>query len=74
MAGMAISCSESVPKPRGYFRIELPEKEYATYEQDNFPCRFEYAKNVSVVGVKGIEKDARLILNEKVSGYRDFGL
>ena len=58
MAGMAISCSESVPKPRGYFRIELPEKEYATYEQDNFPCRFEYAKNVSVVGVKGIEKDS----------------
>lgn len=52
-----LSCGESVPKPRGYFRIELPEKEYVSYDQE-FPCRFDYPNNVALVGVKGVEKDS----------------
>lgn len=37
-----ISCGEDVytPKPTGYFRIELPEKNYLTY-QDSCPFIFE---------------------------------
>ena len=36
------SCSETqAPKPRGYFRIDLPEKEYTTFDT-TFPYSFEY--------------------------------
>lgn len=36
-----ISCTEetSIPRPRGYFRIDLPEKEYKTYSGD---CPFSF--------------------------------
>lgn len=30
------------PKPRGYFHIELPEKEYTTFDTVGFPYKFEY--------------------------------
>lgn len=37
-----VSCMETyTPKPRGYFRIGLPEKEYRTYQSD-CPYSFEY--------------------------------
>ncbi|HXH20007.1 MAG TPA: gliding motility lipoprotein GldD [Chitinophagales bacterium] len=36
-------CSdEYTPKPRGYFRIELPEKSYRQYSSDECPFRFQY--------------------------------
>jgi gliding motility-associated lipoprotein GldD len=40
-------CSEvSVPKPKGYFRIDLPPKEYKIFNQTgqtvNIPLKFEY--------------------------------
>ncbi len=36
------SCRQrSVPKPRGYYRIDFPEKEYQTYSGD-CPYRFEF--------------------------------
>lgn len=36
------SCSQDyVPKPMGYFRIDLPEKKYQTF-QDECPFTFEY--------------------------------
>lgn len=28
------------PKPRGYFRIQLPEKQYQLFEKENFPYTF----------------------------------
>jgi len=37
-----ISCeSPYAPKPRGYFRIDLPEKEYQVFDT-TFPYKFEY--------------------------------
>lgn len=38
------SCRPStpVPKPRGYFRIELPQHEYRKFDSTSFPFRFEY--------------------------------
>ncbi len=33
--------SEQLPKPRGYFRIDFPEKDYRMY-QDSCPYSFEY--------------------------------
>ncbi len=42
------SCSDVVvPRPRGYFRITLPEHEYAAWDSTGFPYSFEksiYAK------------------------------
>lgn len=36
------ACEETyTPKPRGYFRIELPEHEYASFDT-TFPYSFEY--------------------------------
>ena len=36
------------PKPRGYFRIEFPEKEYQSF-QSSFPYTFSYPKYAEVV-------------------------
>ncbi|MCQ2210370.1 MAG: gliding motility lipoprotein GldD [Paludibacteraceae bacterium] len=55
---LLVSCSNSMPKPRGYFRIELPEKEYALYSSNDLPCQFIYAKNVAEVKIKGMEQDS----------------
>jgi gliding motility-associated lipoprotein GldD len=41
VAGLT-SCSEPyTPKPRGFFRIDLPEREYKKFDAD-FPYTFEY--------------------------------
>jgi len=48
---MFTSCENPpVPKPKGYFRIDLPEKEYVRYDED-CPFTFEYP-NIAM-----IEKD-----------------
>jgi gliding motility-associated lipoprotein GldD len=37
------SCnSPYVPKPTGYFKINLPEKKYQTFNQTGYPYTFEY--------------------------------
>jgi len=48
-SGMLIGCREvPVPKPRGYFRIDLPERKYTSFRgsskelQDLLPLSFEY--------------------------------
>lgn len=39
---LLVSCNNDyVPKPRGYFRIDLPEREYRVFDAD-FPYTFEY--------------------------------
>ena len=39
---IAISCDETyTPKPRGYIRIELPERSYISLDS-TFPYKFEY--------------------------------
>ncbi|MGC8864525.1 MAG: gliding motility lipoprotein GldD [Bacteroidales bacterium] len=42
LAAMIAGCGDSyLPKPRGYFRIELPEKKYRVFDT-TFPYAFEY--------------------------------
>lgn len=37
------SCnSDSVPKPKGYFKIEVPEKKYVLFDDPAYPYSFEY--------------------------------
>ena len=48
---LTISCKKDyTPKPRGYFRISFPEKEYKMLDSKTFPYRFEapvYSKIVA---------------------------
>ncbi|MGZ5286265.1 MAG: gliding motility lipoprotein GldD [Flavisolibacter sp.] len=41
--------SEYVQKPRGYFKIDLPEKKYQLFEQPGYPYSFEYPVYGTVV-------------------------
>ena len=48
----AILCSacenEYTPKPKGYLRIDLPEKSFSTYKSE-CPFTFDYNKNAKIV-------------------------
>jgi gliding motility-associated lipoprotein GldD len=38
-----LSCnSDYIPKPRGYFKIDLPERQYRVFDEPGFPYTFEY--------------------------------
>ncbi|WP_343700328.1 gliding motility lipoprotein GldD [Chitinophaga sp.] len=39
----------STPKPRGYFRIDLPEKKYQTFNEPGYPYTFEYPVYAGIV-------------------------
>jgi gliding motility-associated lipoprotein GldD len=54
------SCNEETytPKPRGYYQITLPEKNYTLFEKDDYPYSFEFPT------YSMIEKDT-LFFNEK---------
>jgi gliding motility-associated lipoprotein GldD len=44
-----MSCKEkAMPKPKGYFRVEFPEKKYESWNE-NYPFSFEYLKGARVV-------------------------
>ena len=43
------SCEEYTPKPRGYFRIDLPEKKYKIYNESDCPYSFEYPEYAAIV-------------------------
>lgn len=55
---MACGEDEFTPKPRGYYQIYLPDKEYTSFDKPEYPYSFEYP----VYGT--IEKDT-LFFNEK---------
>ena len=48
LTGLAGCKKAPVPKPRGYFRIDLPKKDYVTFnntaESANLPLSFEYPR------------------------------
>jgi gliding motility-associated lipoprotein GldD len=45
-----VSCrNDTVPKPRGYFRIALPEHQYEKFDS-TFPYRFEFPEYAAITG------------------------
>ncbi len=47
---VCIACNSNfVPKPRGYFKIELPEKKYQVFNQPGYPYTFEYPLYAKVI-------------------------
>lgn len=57
-SAMLCACTEYMPKPRGYFRIDLQDKTYNRFHKEGFPCSFEYADNVSVVKTSDLGADS----------------
>ncbi len=51
-------CSENTPKPRGYFRIDLPEKAYETFNEPGYPYSFKYANIAKVIPKRGSSQDS----------------
>ncbi|MGI8634930.1 MAG: hypothetical protein ACR2KZ_05960, partial [Segetibacter sp.] len=53
LAGFAIvllSCnSDYTPKPRGYFKIEFPKKEYQVFNEPGYPYSFEFPTYAKIV-------------------------
>lgn len=44
------SCNSTyTPKPRGYFKIDFPKKEYQTFNEPGFPYTFEYPVYAKIV-------------------------
>ena len=44
------SCnSDYTPKPRGYFRIDFPKKQYQAFNQSGYPYSFEYPVYAQIV-------------------------
>lgn len=57
LALVFISCgSDPVPKPRAYFRIDLPEKQYHLFDT-NWPYRFTYPVYASVLADKSADAE-----------------
>lgn len=45
-----LSCNSSyTPKPKGYYKINFPEKKYQVFEQAGYPYSFEYPVYAKVV-------------------------
>jgi gliding motility-associated lipoprotein GldD len=44
------SCnSDYIPKPKGYFKIDFPKKEYVVFDKPGYPYSFEYPVYATVV-------------------------
>lgn len=58
---MEMSCrpTVNVPKERGYFRVDFPEKSYRKFDSANYPYSFDYPV------YSHIAKDTDLMANEK---------
>lgn len=50
LAVILIACnSVYTPKPKGYFKIDFPEKKYTTFNMPNYPYSFEYPVYANIV-------------------------
>ena len=46
------ACRNYTPKPTGYFRIEIPENEYKTFDGIGYPYSFEMSKYAKIIPQK----------------------
>lgn len=61
--------SASVPKPRGYFRINFPEKEYRVFDS-TYPFKFRYPVYGRVMSESNRGQDGGLWLNVDFPQYK----
>lgn len=59
---ISASCHDAfVPKPHGYFRIDLPEHEYVKYDSTSLPYSFDVSKYAVVSPDKSYEAEQEWI-------------
>ncbi len=50
VSALSVSCNSTyVPKPEGYFKIDLPEKKYTSFDQPGYPYTFEYPVYANII-------------------------
>jgi gliding motility-associated lipoprotein GldD len=50
LAALLVACNSTfTPKPRGYFQIQFPEKQYQVFNESGYPYSFEYPVYAKVV-------------------------
>ncbi len=52
--------SDYYPKPRGYMRLDFPERVYSTFESDSCPYRFEIPEYFNVVLKENWNSDVQI--------------
>ena len=53
----ATSCQQYMPKPTGYFRIEIPEHEYRNFDSIAYPYKFELSQYAEIIPKPDTEND-----------------
>jgi gliding motility-associated lipoprotein GldD len=48
LLGAGVSCAEYTPKPRGLYRIDIPEARYSEFSADDLPCAFRVSRLVTI--------------------------
>ncbi len=48
------------PKPRGYMRLDFPEREYTTYSASNCPYSFEIPEYFTIIDKENCDKDIQM--------------
>lgn len=47
---LILSCNSDYPyKPRGYYKIDFPKKQYQKFEKEGFPYTFEYPAYAQII-------------------------
>ncbi|MFP4555878.1 MAG: gliding motility lipoprotein GldD [Bacteroidales bacterium] len=59
----------STPKPRGYFRIDFPEKDYQVFDSAHYPFSFHYPTYAEVVEDNSRNAE-RYWMNVEFPGYK----
>src|SRR5674476_659223 len=58
ITGLVWSCSEvPIPRPYGYFRVDLPNPVYRKIDTLNLPYRFDLPESVKIISCKAIKND-----------------
>ncbi len=66
-----MACSNPfVPKPRGYMRVDFPEKTYRPFDSTGYPYRFDYPAYARIVPDKQSYKYEPYWVNVKMPGYQ----
>jgi gliding motility-associated lipoprotein GldD len=60
ISGLFSCINDPLPKPTGYYRIDLPEKDYQTIDSIPFPFRFELPK-YATVNLERIEENENFL-------------
>ena len=64
------ACNDTpVPKPDGYFRIELPQQKYQRFNHTDCNFSFDYAQSAVIEKQKNNTKRLLLILNALFKNY-----